>query len=176
MTKFRCVPIAVGLPAVFMFLLALCLAIAAECYFEKDTGGVILFLIFSLMAMGLAAYTFVPGIQRVEIHSEFIRCKGFPGQSFQMRYEDCTVGMDYHEQNGNKIWWIYLCQGAMPRYPKGDPANRINSARIRPGFIRIMYSEEVYDALIEVLTKKQKTGLITARRFAGFEKQGSILF
>lgn len=174
MKKFRCVPIAIGLPVIFLCLLALCLAIAADCYFEEDAGGMIVFLVFSLTALGLAAYTFVPGIQRVEIHPDFILCKGFPGQAFRMRYEDCSVGMDYHEQNNNKIWWIYLCRGPLPRYRKDNPANRINAVKIQPGFIRIMYSEEVFDALAVVLPRKQKTGLITARRCAGFERQGRI--
>ena len=176
MKKFRCVPIAIGLPVICLVLLLLCLAIAAQCWIDRDTGGTVVFLILALLALGLAACTFVPGIRRVELYPEWIICKGLPGQSFRMRYEDCRVGMDYHEQNGGKIWWVYLCQGEMPRYPKGNPANRINAVKIRPGFIRIMYSEEGYEALMEVLPKKQKTGLVTARRCAGFEKQGSILF
>lgn len=170
MKKYRCVPIAVGLPVIFFAMLIICLAIGISCYLDNDTGGFIVFLVFSLMALGLAVFTFVPGIQRVEIHADYIICYGLPGRSFQMRYDDCRVGMDYHLQNGSKIWWIYLCQGAMPQYRKGNPANRINSLRIRPGFIRIMYSEEVFEALMEVLPKKQKTGLITARRCAGLNK------
>ena len=97
------------------------------------------------------------------------------GRQIQLEYSECNIGMDYHTQNGTKIWWIYLCYGSKPRYQTKGPTKRMNTLKCKPGFIRIMYREEVYDALISVLPKKQRIALETSRRCAGFEKQGRII-
>ena len=78
--------------------------------------------------------------------------------------------MDYHLQRGCKVWWIYLCYGPGPKFDPKKPYNRMNSLKCKPGFIRIMYDDEVYQALIEVLPKKQHTALVTACRCAGVKK------
>lgn len=176
MKTFRCVPIAIGLPAVFIAYFFICLGITYSCLMDNDIGGVILFAFFALLALSFMMYTFIPGIQRVQISPEKIICKGIlQRQTFEIEYAKCNVGMDYHLQNGNQIWWIYLCYGNPPQYKGNNPSNRINTIKIRPGFVKIMYSDEVCDTLITVLPKKQKTSLITARRCAGFEKQGRIV-
>ena len=173
MKFYRCIPIAIGLPAIFGAYFFICLGCAYSCYADQNTGGVILFIFFALVALVTAAYTLVPGIRRVQILPDKIRCLGLlPRHTFEMAYDTCTIGMDNHLQNGNPIWWIYLCNGAPRQY---FTTKKINGAKIQPGFIRIMYSDEVYEALLEVLPKKQRTSLITARRCSGFEKQGKII-
>ena len=132
-------------------------------------------LFFVLFSSAFGLYCLLPAIRRVEIYDDHIVCKGlFPSSKIFLDYDRCNVGMDWHAQNGNKIWWIYLCYGYAPTYKGKSPANRINAAKFRPGFIKIMYSEAVYQALIEVLPKKQKNMLMSARRFYGFENQGNI--
>lgn len=42
----------------------------------------------------------------------------------------------------------------------------MNSLKCKQGFIRIMFQEDIYDELMAVLPKKQKTALTTARRCA----------
>ena len=173
MKFYRCIPIAIGLPAIFGAYFFICLGCAYSCSADQNTGGVILFIFFALVALVTAAYTLVPGIRRVQILPNKILCLGLlPRHTFEIDYNACTIGMDYHLQNGNPIWWIYLCNGAPRQY---FTTKKINSAKIQPGFIRIMYSDEVFEALLEVLPKKQRTSLITARRCSGFEKQGKII-
>lgn len=178
MKKFRCIPIAAGLPIISLGTVVL-IALMTWEHWEALHDIELVFTELSLTLLGivLAVVTAFPAIRRVEIHSNHIKCKGlFPRDTFVIEYSKCIIGMDYHVQNWNKVWWIYLCYGQPPQYKSKNPANRMNAVIIRPGFIKIMYSDAVYETLLEVLPKKQKTALITARRCAGFEKQGKIIF
>ena len=67
--------------------------------------------------------------------------------------------MDYATTTGSTNWWIYLSYGPLPKYKGNSPANRINSLRTNQEFVRIMYYEEVYEALLQVLPKHQKVCL-----------------
>lgn len=185
MKKFRCIPIAMGLPLIFclyalffVYFMVVHLDSFVNSAGEPDPVGGMLICVFGICGtIGLALYTAQNAWWRVEIYSEKIAFKGMlPKDTFEMEYEKCNVGMDYHAQNGQQVWWIYLCYGYPPKFKSKNTANRMNALKIRPGFIKIMYSDEVYDALLEVLPKKQKTGLTTARRCAGFEEQGKIIF
>lgn len=111
----------------------------------------------------------------LEFHEDRVVCLIPFYQKLEIEYNKCFIGFDYHNQNGNKIWWIYLCYGKMPPYKNPKLGNRINSIKCQPGFVRIMYRDDVYDALMDVLPKKQKTALASARRNSGFEKQGKII-
>ena len=177
MKKFRCVPIAIGLPIAFwsctIFYLGLIWFALVKL---SDQSLAILAFFMVLFSSFFGIFVSLPAVRRVEFYPDFLICKGlFPQDTFEIRYQDCNVGMDYHRQNRRKVWWIYLCYGSPPQYKRDIPANRINSVKIAPGFVKIMYSDEVYNALIEVLPKKQKTALVTARRCAGFKKQGNII-
>lgn len=77
-------------------------------------------------------------------------------------YDRCIVGMDYATTTGTTRWWIYLSYGPLPKYKGKSPANRINSLRTKPGFVRIQFYEEVYEALLQVLPKHQKVCLQSA--------------
>ena len=183
MKKFRCVPIAIGLPAIFSLLtlfwvpLLFRLDVFVNSKGEPDpVGGLVLCI--SMIILGLAAtIVFLSvSVKRVEIFPDKIVCKGvLPKDTFAFEYDKCNVGMDYHVQNGNKIWWIYFYSGAHPKYKTKNPANRINSVKIQPGFVRIMYSEELYQALMDVMPPKQCTVLKSIRRCSGFDKQGRII-
>lgn len=106
----------------------------------------------------------------IEIRNDSAVCYIPFHRNFTINYEKCYIGFDYHKQNGRKIWWIYFCYGKMPPYKNPQLGNRINSLKCQPGFIRIMYRDEVYEALMEVLPQRQKTSLESARRHSQFNK------
>jgi len=174
---FRCVPIAVGLPIIF-FILTLPQIYWMIFGITQERNDISVFFgCMTVLSLLFAVFTLPKAAQRIIILPTIVICRGIlPQSAFYMNYDQCCVGMDYHIQNGNKVWWIYLCIGPTPKYKGKNPVNRINTVKIRPGFVRIMYSDAVYDALITVLPKKQKTALETSRRCAGFEKQGKIFF
>ena len=74
----------------------------------------------------------------------------------------CMVGMDYATTTGSTDWRIYLSYGPLPKYKGNSPANRINSLRTNQEFVRIMYYEKVYEALLQVLPKHQRVCLQSA--------------
>ena len=171
-----CIPIGLGLPIVFLLLTVLSIVMTLWVIQIEQNDVAPIFAFFAFLAIAIAAITFVKAVQRVEIQSNVIVCKSLlPRSTFSMEYDKCTIGMDWHKQNGNLIWWIYLTYGRKPVYRNNNPHNRINAIQCRPGFIRIMYREDVYEALIAALPKKQKTALETSRRFSGFDKQGKII-
>lgn len=173
---YLCVPIGLGLPIVFLLLTVLSIVMTLWVIQVGQNDVAPIFCAFALLAFFIAVVSFVNATQRVEIQGEAIVCKGLlPRSAFSIEYDKCTIGMDRHKQNGNLIWWIYICNGHMPVYRNNNPHNRINAQRCRPGFIRIMYRDDVYEALISVLPKKQKVALETSRRFSGFDKQGKII-
>lgn len=177
MKKYRCIPISISLPIIFAIYLLICSFIAYSSICDGDIGNAILFFVLAFTSLILALVTFVPSINRVEIGQNAITCLGFfSHNTFSLEYQKCNIGMDYHLQNGNKVWWIYLCYGYPTKYIGRNQSHHMNTVKIQPGFVKIMYSDEVYDALVAALPKKQKTSLTSARRCAGFEKQGSLFF
>lgn len=170
MKQFPCVPGSLFLPVFFSFgalfyLWVTYYSIIKDAYFPAFMGacffvGIVAFLIWSWKST----------MCKVQIQPAHIICKTLFCADIVMEYEKCTVGMDYHLQRGCKVWWIYLCYGPGPKFDPKKPYNRMNSLKCKPGFIRIMYDDEVYQALIEVLPKKQQTALVTACRCAGVKK------
>ena len=175
---FYCVPIAWVLPVMFLLITFLSIFFALWIM-QVDQDAIDVAIVFWLSALTqffIFVFTFATAAWRVSVQEYSIVCKGWlPHHKFVLEYEKCTVGMDWHEQNGNKIWWIYLTYGYKPSYQSKNPAKRINSQKCRPGFIRIMYSDEVYQSLISVLPKNQNRALEAARKFAGFNQQGTII-
>lgn len=180
MKRFRCVPVAIVLPIFFFAGAMLFVALLVWAIFDKEAGTIIpedmeLFIGFcGFMVIMCTVYTIAllsPTSYSVTIHPDYIDCKSLsPKSRFCIRYDECSIGgigMDFHTQSGIKVWWIYLCKGPLSAYKKGK---QINSVKIQPGFVRIMYSDEVYQALLEVLPKKHQTALITANRYAGIQE------
>lgn len=166
---FLCTPIAVGLPIIFGGYGVFTLYAASQYWIcNNDVPLAIELALFGMYGVIQAIFLIFPAFRRVEIKENIITFKGLlPNSQFELEYQKCNVGMDYHMQGGQTIWWIYLCYGPLPQYKTKNKANRMNAVKIRPGFIKIMYSGEVYRALMEVLPKKQKTALETARRYIG---------
>ena len=183
MKKFRCVPLFMGIPvifgigAIFWVPLLFHLDVFVNSKGEPNpVGGLALCVFFILFSLTFAIASLGFAVKRVEIHSDRVVCKGLlPKDTFKLPYDTCNVGMDYHVQNGGKIWWIYFYSGPHPKYKANNPANRINSVKIQPGFVRIMYSEELYQTLMDTMPPKQCTALKSMRRCAGFDKQGRII-
>ena len=173
---YLCVPIGMGLPIIFLALTGVSIVMALWVVRVGQNDVAPIFYACAALSVSITAVTFVKAVWRVEIHRNIIVCKGLmPRNTFSLEYEKCTIGMDWHKQNGNKIWWIYLCYGCKPVYQTKKSANRINALKCQPDFIRIMYRDEVYEALLSVLPQKQKTALETSRRYAGFDRQGKII-
>lgn len=173
---FLCVPISLGLPVIFFVASAVHFIMALWLLQKVEITAIVLLFSFSFFSLLMVIFTGMKSAWRVRIQQKCIICKGLlPRSTFSIEYDKCTIGMDWHSQNGNRIWWIYLCYGRKPEYKSTNPNQRMNTLKCQPGFIRIMYSHEVYEALMNVLPKKQRTGLETSRRYAGFEKQGKII-
>lgn len=173
---FLCVPISLGLPCIFLVASALHFIMALWLLQKVEIAVTLLLCTFSFFSLFMVIFTGMKSVWRVNILQKCIICKGLlPHNTFSLEYEKCTIGMDWHSQNGNRIWWIYLCYGRKPVYKSNNPNKRMNTLKCQPGFIRIMYSDAVYEALMDVLPKKQKIGLETSRRYACFEKQGKII-
>lgn len=173
MKRYPCVPVAIVLPIFFFAGAIIHAALLVWVIFDDmDVLGIAYTGFMCIMCMVYALVLLSPTGYSVTIHPDHIVCKSFTHKSeFCIQYNECNIGgigMDFHTQYGVKVWWIYLCKGPLKEYKKGK---QINSTKIRPGFIRIMYSDEVYQALLEVLPKKHQTALITAHRYAGMDEE-----
>lgn len=103
----------------------------------------------------------------IRFHKDKLECAAPFRRRIWLEYSKCNVGFDYHVQNGGYVWWIYLCYGEKPPYKKqNDPRNRMNTIQCQEGFVRIIYREEVYDVLMQVLPKQQCGELAWARDHA----------
>lgn len=163
MKKFRCMPVAIGIPVACMFFM-LCW-ILLMLYIKQDNLHILTFFYISLCIM-IAGFTFPNAIRRVEIHKDKIVCKGLlPNQTYEIEYEKCNIGMDYSCRSGGKIWWIYICYGSPPRFKSANSPNRMNAVKFKPGFIKMHYNDNVYNALLEVLPKQQRSALISAKKW-----------
>ena len=170
MKQYNCVPGSWFIPAYFSFGE---LFVAFMLYLSIDRGLLLESIFFFVVFVCIAAFIiwgWRSTMCKVKIQPACIICKTLFCADIVMEYEKCTVGIDYHWQWGRKVWWIYLCYGPGPKFDPKKPYNRMNSLKCKPGFIRIMYDDEVYQALIEVLPKKQQTALVTACRCADIEK------
>ena len=174
--KYYCVPSSIVLPVVLLFgaVFFVCLIVYSKHTDQLSVPILLMCMLWVVTSLGCAFLVCQQTMCTVQFYSNHAVCRTPFGKNIVITYDKCNIGLDYHVQNGNKIWWIYLCYGKIPPYKNPHLGNRINSIQCQPGFIRIMYREEVYNALIEALPKNQKTALITARRYAGFEKQGRI--
>ena len=169
MKKFRCMPVAIGIPTIFL-LNILCWIILA--IWEREKGMLLLATFFIVIELALSMYYMNLAIRRVELYSNRIVCKGLlPSQTYEIEYEKCNIGMDYSWRSGGKIWWIYICYGPAPRFKSASSLNRMNSVKFKPGFIKMHYNDKVYNALLEVLPKQQRSALIYAKKWADKDKK-----
>ena len=143
------------------------------CYYTNQLSFLLLcgYLMFALCGVFAAIFSSQQALCSIVLHDDYLLCKIPFSKNIEINYERCNIGLDYHVQNGRKIWWIYLSYGKMPPYKNPQFGNRINSVNCQPGFVRAMYSDILYDTLMEILPKKQKVALASARRNSGFEKQ-----
>lgn len=161
--SYPCVPGSSFIPCLFIFGVFFWLG-NAYYFSKKQPGAAIGMVLFAIVTLVFTIWCWNKTMYKVEIHSDHVICKGFLCKDVVIDYEKATIGMDYHMQRGCKVWWIYLCYGPGPVFDPRKPYNRMNSLKCRQGFIRIMFQEDIYDELMAVLPKKQKTALTTARR------------
>lgn len=131
------------------------------------TEDIFVFIGLNLLALGgfaCAGMMWTRGARYVLVEPSRLICKCPFRKDIVMEYERCIVGMDYSEGISMTVWWIYLTYEPLPKYNPKIPANRINALKYKDGFVRIAYSDEVYEALLAVLPKKQKNALVSAYR------------
>lgn len=175
--SFRSVPSAWIVPLACLCTALISTSVIYFAYMDEQLSPFVLFVsvLFLLGGITGAVFSSQQAMCSVVLYDDHLLCRIPFSKNVSIFYEKCYIGMDYHVQNGWKIWWIYLCYGKMPPYKNPHLGNRINSIKCQPGFIRIMYRDDVYEALMEALPKKQKVALASARRCSGFEKQGRII-
>ena len=107
-------------------------------------------------------FWFISMDEHVYLYPNHLVCTRPFRKSVVLYCDCCMVGMDYATTTGSTNWWIYLSYGPLPKYKGNSPANRVNSLRTNQEFVRIMYYEKVYEALLQVLPKHQRVCLQSA--------------
>lgn len=160
--KYYSTPIGIAVPIVFLgyaiFFSVLFFHELGKGHVEKTSD--LLFWVFTIMGCILVSIILTRILCRyVLLYPDHIVCRGLFSQKIVMDYSKCYVGVDYGNHQNGKTWWIYLSYEPYPPFKKGAYYNRINAQYCKQGFIRTMYRDEVYQALMEVLPKKQRTML-----------------
>ena len=168
MRKIRCMPVAIGIPMIFLLHIFVWIAITL---WIKQRDMTVVAIFFSILELSVSLCMLPNAVRRVELYSNKVVCKGIlPSQTYEIDYEKCNIGMDYSFGRGRKIWWIYICYGPPPRFKSANSPNRMNAVKFKPGFIKMHYNDKVYNALLEVLPKQQRSALINAKKWADKEK------
>lgn len=169
--SFQSVPGAFVVPATLWCTPLFFAALLVYCFYDNQMDPFIfcVSVAFSIGSVLCAVYSCQYTMCKVVLFDRYLLCKIPFARNIELLYDKCYIGMDYHIQNGWKVWWIYLSYGKMPPYKNPHLGNRINSVKCQPGFVRIMYRKEVYAALLDVLPKKQRTALISAYRCSGLQ-------
>ncbi len=163
MKKFYCMPMARVIP--IMFLLAILVWILLMLWAWQDDLWWLTIAYITLCLAGII-FTLPYCMRRVEIYKDKIVCKSIlPSQTYEIEYEKCNLGIDYSWARNGNVWWLYICYGQPPRF-KSTSLDRIAAMKYRPGFIKMHYSEEVYNALLEVLPKQKRYSLMSAKKWA----------
>lgn len=164
---FHCVPGASIFPAISIFGLIFCGYCGYVCFAEGETGTGFIFAGYSICLIAFLIWCWDRTMWKVQIKPDSVVCSAPFCKDIIIEYNKCTIGVDYHLQGTNKVWWIYLSDGKQPVYESNNPHSRMNSLKCCSGFIRLMYRQEIYDTFVELLPKKQKNALVTAARCAG---------
>ena len=130
-----------------------------------QNGAIPLLILIIVVDIIALFFSIRNAIAYIELKEQHLECKVLFQKKIIMKYDSCAVGMDYSVIRGRKLWWIYLCYGQLPKYPLNNPQNRINALKCKQGFVRIVYREDVYNALVDTLPKKQRNALISSQRF-----------
>ncbi len=175
--RFACFPGGWFLPAFFAFAPFVWIGLLVFSWLDKQLSPFIVLGCSGFVVLSVYCFriTLRGAGSWVEFCDTHLVCKAPFHRDIVIEYDRCFIGMDYHVQNGGRIWWIYFCYGKMPPYKNPKSGNRINSVQCQPGFVRILFREEVYDHLLSILPKHPKSALESARRVAGFDRQGHIV-
>lgn len=141
-------------------------------YFSFSEGEVLAglgFVCFFLFTFAVLVWSWQRTMRKVRFEPDRVVCFAPLCRDIIIEFERCNLGFDYHVQHGRKVWWIYLCYGPKPAYKPTHPGNRINALKCREGFVRILYRDDVYAALLAVLPKRQAEALRSARKFTDLD-------
>lgn len=166
MKKFYCTPGGIILPIMFFAMALVWIALVTywDDWNDKDMNVVTIFILSLSLCMAIVLLPYC--MRRVEIYKDKIVCKSIlPSQTYEIEYEKCNLGIDYSWARNGNVWWLYICYGQPPRF-KSTSLDRIAAMKYRPGFIKMHYSEELYNALLEVLPKQKRYSLMSAKKWA----------
>ena len=92
-------------------------------------------------------------------------CKSPFFRTIEIRYDTCYVGIEPCAPGSIRMWWVCISDQPIGRVRPLFQAGKINKVRFTQGFIRAQYSDELYEALLEALPKKQAAALQAAKRW-----------
>lgn len=136
-----------------------------RCTRQQPKWKVFKICVFALLGaggIGCFIWSLISCSRYIVLENDRLLCKALFRKTIVLEYSKCNVGIDYSYNSSTVFWWIYFCIGPLPKYNPKIPVNRVNAIKYSDSFVRIMYSDEVYSALLEVLPKKQRTALTCA--------------
>ena len=173
--RYQCIPVAKWLVLLFGFCLLMYAALMWFIYSPRFSDivipsstqeeNIIEICGASLLgagAIGCFIWSIISCSRYIVLENDRLLCKALFRKTIVLEYSKCNVGIDYSYNSSAVFWWIYFCIGPMPKYNPKIPVNRVNAIKYSDSFVKIMYSDEVYSALLEVLPKKQRTALTCA--------------
>lgn len=173
--KYQCIPLANALVIVWVVLLFVYAGLMYVLYSPECSDFVIqpssqdeaVLLALGWVALGAGCvgcfiWSLISCSRYIVLEEDRLLCKALFRKTIVLEYSKCNVGMDYSYNTSAAYWWIYFSIGPLPKYNPKIPINRINSVKYSDSLVKIMYSDEVYEALLEVLPKRQKTALTCA--------------
>lgn len=173
--RYQCIPVAKWLAIVFGFILLIYAALLVFLYSPRYSEHVIQpstkeeailcvcgYAVIGAGIVGCFIWSIISCSRYIILENDRLLCKALFRKSIVLEYSKCNVGIDYSYNSSSVFWWIYFSIGPLPKYNPKIPVNRVNAIKYSDSFVRIMYSDELYSALLEVLPKKQRTALTCA--------------
>ena len=156
-----------GMLAIFigLFGIAFYTALFIRCFIEKSLMPSLVAALFIISCVWYVIYFSRQSIAYIRFYSDHLECY-VPFQSIiKLEYNMCIVGMSFSSSTSKKVFWIYFQdQNEQKTCLSQHPPKKINEERCRNGFVRIMYREDLYNTIIDLLPKRHRVALETSKR------------
>lgn len=149
-----------------LFGIAFYTALFIRCFIEKSLMPSLVAALFIISCVWYVIYFSRQSIAYIRFYSDHLECY-VPFQSrIKLEYNMCIVGMGFSFSTSKKVFWIYFRdQSEQKTYLSQHPPKKINEERCRTGFVRIMYREDLYNTIIDLLPKKHRVALETSKKY-----------